>query len=314
MLGNFNFASVSSAKGMVLVPSIVGSSRSQAVQALTDAKLNYLDLGTVSTSNVALDNTIATQSIVGGSLVEYETEISFTYYVYAVSPTPTPTPVTPTPTPVTPTPTPVDFTVWYGAACCNGNIITASSSASEANVIDYLDANCMTGTITNTTVIQGTYSNPSYPSITCTTTPTPTPTPTPTITTWYGAACCNGSVITASSNAGQSTVIDYLDQNCLTGTITNVSVSTSGYPSITCTTTPTPTPTPTPVTPTPTPTQVCGSGCQNCIDYGGEWNYATGTCTYPSPTPAPTFNVFYFSASPTPSPSPSPFSVFYFWN
>lgn len=349
---------------MVLAPALVGVDKTNAINVIEGLGLGYLDLGSVPTSSISLNNTIATQSVVAGTLIEYETIISISYYTYVATPTPTPTPSTPTPTPTTtwycyyyggpgdsypytastdestcigasvlcstsgfpteaqaqascsatPTPTPA-YTVWYGSACCNGSVITASSTGGESYVVDYLDQNCLTGTITNVTVVQGTSASPSYPSIDCTTTPTPTPTPTPVpITTWYGAACCNGSVITAASSGGESYVVDALDVNCLTGTVTNMVISTSGYPSITCTTTPTPTPTPVTPTPTPTPTQVCGSGCMNCLDYGGEWNYATGTCTYPTFTPTPTFSVFYFSASPSPTPSPAPFSVFYFWN
>ena len=92
---------------MVAVPDLSTLTYTDAIAALQDAGLNYTNSGSTNTSNSNLNNRIATQSVVAGTLVDYETNISFTYYIYVATPTPVPTPVAPTPTPTTPVaPTP----------------------------------------------------------------------------------------------------------------------------------------------------------------------------------------------------------------
>lgn len=105
MLNLFGWAS---SKGMVAVPDLSTLTYTDAITALEDAGLNYTNSGSTNTSNSNLNNRIATQSVVAGTLVDYETNISFTYYIYVAVPTPVPTPVAPTPTPTTPVaPTPI---------------------------------------------------------------------------------------------------------------------------------------------------------------------------------------------------------------
>jgi len=107
MLNLFGWAS---SKGMVAVPDLSTLTYNNAITVLQDAGLNYTNGGSTNTANSNLNNIIATQSVAAGTLVDYETNISFTYYTYVATPTPIPTPVAPTPTPiapVAPTPAPV---------------------------------------------------------------------------------------------------------------------------------------------------------------------------------------------------------------
>lgn len=118
-------------------------------------------------------------------------------------------------------------TTWYGSACCDGSVIISDSNASEAAVIDNLDFMCANGTLTNVTT-----STSGYPSITCD--PISPFFPPAFGTTWYGTACCDGQIITSDSNASEAAVIDNLEAMCIFGTLTNLTTSTSGYPSVTC--------------------------------------------------------------------------------
>lgn len=72
-----------SAKGMVAVPDLSSLTYTNAIAALQAAGLNYTNNGSVSTSNANLNNYISSQSIAAGTLVDYETNISFGYYSYS---------------------------------------------------------------------------------------------------------------------------------------------------------------------------------------------------------------------------------------
>ncbi len=100
MLNLFGWAS---SKGMVAVPDLSTLTYTDAITLLQSSGLNYTNNGSVSTSNSNLNNRIATQSIAAGTLVDYETNIGFTYYNYVPAPTP-PAPTPPAPTPPAPTP------------------------------------------------------------------------------------------------------------------------------------------------------------------------------------------------------------------
>jgi hypothetical protein len=169
----------------------------------------------------------------------------------------------------TPAPVPApssDIPVWYGSACCGGTVITSSSAASSSNVYDNLDANCINNIIYNERIILGTFGNPSYPSITCSTSPAPV---TPPSTTWY--CSYNGT-------DGRAQTTQTSDLTDTSGCDYAVRCSTSGYPEYPpytgCAPAPAPAPSP---SPTPTPGIVgegtCGSSCGNCQDYGCTWYF-----------------------------------------
>jgi hypothetical protein len=76
------------AKGMVQVPDISGLTRSQAQSAITSSGLSFLESDApIDTSNSSLDGKTALQSLTAGTLVDYETTISYSYYRY-VAPAP----------------------------------------------------------------------------------------------------------------------------------------------------------------------------------------------------------------------------------
>lgn len=70
-----------SAKGMVLVPSIVGLSKSDANAALLESGLKVGATTTTSGSS-SQNGTVASQGIPAGTLVDYETAIDYASYVY----------------------------------------------------------------------------------------------------------------------------------------------------------------------------------------------------------------------------------------
>jgi hypothetical protein len=70
------------AVGMVAVPNLSGQSYTTAITTLQNAGLNYTNSGSTDTSNSNLNTLIATQSIAAGTLVDYGTSVSFTYYNY----------------------------------------------------------------------------------------------------------------------------------------------------------------------------------------------------------------------------------------
>ena len=80
------------AKGMVAVPSLSGLSRSAAQTAITNAGLRFFeDTVPVDTTNQSLDNRVAGQSFAAGTLVDYETLVSYSYNRYVAPPPSGPT-------------------------------------------------------------------------------------------------------------------------------------------------------------------------------------------------------------------------------
>lgn len=71
-----------SSKGMVLVPNLSGLTTEQATSAIQNAGLKFGGSSTSTTSSSSLGDKVFSQSIAGGTLVEYETSISFGNYVY----------------------------------------------------------------------------------------------------------------------------------------------------------------------------------------------------------------------------------------
>ena len=84
-----------SQKGMALIPVLTGLNRTQAESALTSAGFIPNYSGTLDTSTSSYHGLVATQSVISGSLADYESTINFTIFNYVSSgggtPTPTPT-------------------------------------------------------------------------------------------------------------------------------------------------------------------------------------------------------------------------------
>jgi hypothetical protein len=80
------------AKGMVAVPNLSGLSRSSAQAAITNAGLVFFENTTpVDTTNSLLDNKVSGQSLTAGTLVDYETVVSYSYNRYVAPPPSGPT-------------------------------------------------------------------------------------------------------------------------------------------------------------------------------------------------------------------------------
>jgi len=71
-----------SSKGMVLVPNLSGLTTAAATSAILNAGLKFSGSSTSTTSSSSLGDKVFSQSIASGTLVEYETAISFGNYVY----------------------------------------------------------------------------------------------------------------------------------------------------------------------------------------------------------------------------------------
>jgi hypothetical protein len=69
-------------KGMVPVPNLNGLNRSQAIAAIQTAGLTFKSNSPVESSNSSLNDKVSSQEIPSGTLVDYESEISFSYYIY----------------------------------------------------------------------------------------------------------------------------------------------------------------------------------------------------------------------------------------
>lgn len=78
------------AKGMVAVPDLSNKTPDEALTVLQDAGLRRSGLGSSGTSNSGLNNKVFQQSISAGTLVDYETEISYDYYYYVAPAAPEP--------------------------------------------------------------------------------------------------------------------------------------------------------------------------------------------------------------------------------
>jgi hypothetical protein len=265
MLGSF---AIFGSKGMTRVPSIAGSAPSSAISAIQSAGLVASLSGTVATSNSGIAGTVASQSPSANSLVEYETTVSYQTYVYEEPPcTGTGTiwwgyceggslvsgsftwyycttsfeaaleaewPAATRPAGFTATnsgPIPSDYC--GPASCLNTYSFTYYDGGCNYAIYDcnggYVGSTRVTtcsspGTDSSGATIPGCSQNCSAPP-----------------TLYYASGCCGSSPVTASSYASASQAIDYLEEGCQVG-VTNVSTSTSGYPSVSCDS-PAPTPT-----------------------------------------------------------------------
>ena len=75
-------AKFGSSKGMVAVPNLNGLNRNQAVAAIQSAGLVFGGNTPVETSNSSLNDLVQSQAIPTGTLINYESDLSFGYYVY----------------------------------------------------------------------------------------------------------------------------------------------------------------------------------------------------------------------------------------
>jgi hypothetical protein len=75
-------------KGMVAMPDLSNRTPEEALSLLAQAGLSRKSLGSSSTSNSSLSNKTFGQSVSAGSLVDYETQIDYSYYIYVAPPTP----------------------------------------------------------------------------------------------------------------------------------------------------------------------------------------------------------------------------------
>ena len=69
-------------KGMVPMPDLSGLNRGQAISAIQTAGLTFKSNSPVESSNSSLNDKVSSQEIASGTLIDYESEISFSYYVY----------------------------------------------------------------------------------------------------------------------------------------------------------------------------------------------------------------------------------------
>lgn len=67
---------------MVAVPNIVGLTQTQAVSALSAVSLNYSVGADVTTEVVGLDTLVESQDPASGTLVQYESPVTFRLYHY----------------------------------------------------------------------------------------------------------------------------------------------------------------------------------------------------------------------------------------
>ena len=77
-----------SSKGMVAMPSLSGLTRSQAINAIQQAGLRLGNAAISNTSTQSQDQKVSSQAVATGTLVDYETAVSFTYFNYVAPPVP----------------------------------------------------------------------------------------------------------------------------------------------------------------------------------------------------------------------------------
>lgn len=77
-----------SSKGMVAMPSLSGLTRLQAIAAIQASGLRLGNAAVSNTSNQSQDQAVASQDIAAGSLIDYETPVSFLYFNYVAPPVP----------------------------------------------------------------------------------------------------------------------------------------------------------------------------------------------------------------------------------
>ena len=81
-----NFGFWSSLKGMVKVPNLSGLTRTTATQSIVDNGLVAVETGSTTTADDTLNQKIASQTPPIDTLVDYETNVSYTYYLFSFTP------------------------------------------------------------------------------------------------------------------------------------------------------------------------------------------------------------------------------------
>jgi len=226
-------------RGMVQVPNIVGLSRTSGITTITSAGLNYAGDSSITTSNSSLNNIIASQNPVSGTLVDYNSDVSFVYYTYVPVTTTATTTVPPTTTSPIPTTT-IPVTTTSSATPTTTIPVTTTSSATPTTTIPVTT----TSSATPTTTIP----------VTTTSSVVPTTTTSTTTGTVYLSYCDqNGNPVQEQFTVDENNVIvQDINQACsvYTTVLTNI-----GATSISCSTSSMPAAPPcNPTTPTTTTT------------------------------------------------------------
>jgi hypothetical protein len=81
-----NFGFWSSLKGMVKVPNLSGLTRTTASQSIVNSGLIPVETGSTTTADDTLNQKIASQTPALDTLVDYETNVSYTYYLFSFTP------------------------------------------------------------------------------------------------------------------------------------------------------------------------------------------------------------------------------------
>jgi hypothetical protein len=79
------------AKGMVAMPSLIGLTRAEAEALILSSGLRVGSRSSTSTSSSGSDDRVGSQAIAQGTLVDYETSVSYQYLIYVAPPPPEPT-------------------------------------------------------------------------------------------------------------------------------------------------------------------------------------------------------------------------------
>lgn len=302
MLNLFGWAS---SKGMVAVPNLSTLTYSDAITALQNAGLNYTNNGSTVTQNSNLNNIIATQSISAGTLVDYETNIGFTYYTYVPAPTPVPTPVAPTPVP-TPTPvpvTPVPVTPVPTPTPTPTPVPTPTPAPVCTPVYSYREGRVCNGSvvIVDIYVIPAGCPGAGTESWTCPPVPTPVPTPAPVAPTPAAPTPVPAAPtpVAPTPVMNCTPVYSYTEYRAACGGAVAIYVIPAGCPnagqeSYTC-------PSPTPVAPVPAPTPVPAAPTPVAPTPVAPTPVAP---TPKAPTPV--------APSPAPTPTPTPIAAYSF--
>ena len=187
---------------MVVVPDLSTFIYGDAMTSLQNLGLGVALISTPTTTTTAsLDQKVASQSIPGGTAVDYETTISISYYSYVAAPTPTPPAPTfvPAPTfsvfafaPATPTPPAPTTGTAYMTYIYQGVVYNEQYTVNADNILvtninnavsvysSFLAGLGATGIVVSITGAPPSAVLPVTPTTPTPTPPTPTPDPTPT--------------------------------------------------------------------------------------------------------------------------------------
>jgi hypothetical protein len=163
------FGYYASSKGMVLVPNLSGLTRTAAIAAIQNANLTPVDGGIVETTNSGLDDFIASQNPASGTLVDYQTNVQYTYYDFTSPPPffpffPPSFPFFPFFPPSFPSFPTFTTTYWYTGCCSTtGQQVTGTSTTGFPEAFNAMNAQCSGTVINQQSGVDGT-----IPTLSCT--------------------------------------------------------------------------------------------------------------------------------------------------